>query len=179
MDKCNRIEVKEILNLKTEEEVLNLKNYEDNQIKIIETKKEILKGSNYSYLKVGILIKKTGEKIYHSGNLEFVKDKLAYLFYDITSGKTIGFSGGLVAYLINKSSHKDYIILKTCEDTLNINGFTSKFKKVTTGRIIPKKHFKDFIEIYEGMKGVLTNVIGVESLNTISECTENLFSDWL
>jgi hypothetical protein len=181
-------------------DVLELKGYEDEKIKIIDVigiskvKEEVKKPGIFQIKKayeevvyvdkityVKALIKSTGETITFSFcGIDSLVYHMRELFEKLYSDEVIGFTGRNVANFIRKNLDNEFIILTSLEEFTRIGGALcgNGSDKIKTGIIIPKEHLKEVANGFEKINFWFTNIIGMESTDGESICLESVFSDW-
>lgn len=181
-------------------DVLELKGYEDEKIKIIDVtgiskvKEEVKKPGIFQIKKayeevvyvdkityVKALIKSTGETITFSfRGIDSLVYHMRELFEKIHSDEVIGFTGRKVTEFIKENLNKKFIILTSLEKFTRIGGVFcgNSSKGIKTGIIIPKEHYKDPIAGFKEQEIYFTNIIGMEYSDGISDCPGGSFSDW-
>lgn len=189
------------MKIETLEDIFNLKDYEDEKIKIIDilgirkekrqvdvkgifgtskkvTKEIIVFSKN---IDIKILIKPTNEMfVYSFIGVDILIHTIVELFRKLNSNEVIGFTGMKVANFIKKNLNRNFIILTSLEEFTRVGGVLcgNGSKKIKTGVIIPKEHYKDVIAGFEEGRNYLTNIIGMDYTDGIPDCPGSLFSDW-
>lgn len=181
-------------------DVLELKGYEDEKIKIIDVtgiskvKEEVKKPGIFQIKKayeevvyvdkityVKALIKSTGETITFSfRGIDSLVYHMRELLEKIHSDEVIGFTGRKVTEFIKENLNKKFIILTSLEKFTRIGGVFcgNSSKGIKTGIIIPKEHYKDAIAGFKEQEIYFTNIIGMEYSDGISDCPGGSFSGW-
>lgn len=183
------------------EDILNLKGYEDERVKIIDIlgiekkKKEVdeknILGITKKIIKeviaversidIKLLIKPTGETcVYSFISIGALIHMMKGIFEKLYSNEVIGFTGRNVANFIRKNLDKKFIILTSLEKFTRIGGVFcgNSSKEIKTGIIIPKEHYEDAIAGFKEQEIYFTNIIGMEYSDGISDCPGGSFSDW-
>lgn len=183
------------------EDILNLKGYEDERVKIIDIlgiekkKKEVdeknILGITKKIIKeviaversidIKLLIKPTGETcVYSFISTSALIHMMKWIFEKLYSDEVIGFTGRNVANFIRKNLDNEFIILTSLEEFTRIGGALcgNGSDKIKTGIIIPKEHLKKVANGFEEINFWFTNIIGMESTDGESICLESVFSDW-